>query len=352
MGDVLHILPAVSDACREMPGIKFDWLIDEAFADMASWHPAVDRVIRCAHRRWRKNFWQAYRSGELKKFWRQLRQQRYDVIIDAQSSLKSALFTRLARGLRCGLNARCVREKGAQLAYQRRYQVAKQQHAIERLRQLFAQALGYTCPTTAADFSLDVSRFSLPDLKLPQRYFIIFPNTSWTNKCWPVAHWQALITTMLENKASVLISWGSAMERERAEHLAEEHEQVMVLPRLNLSAYVPIIHGAMAYVSCDTGLGHVAAALNIPGVTLYGPTDPKLIGAIGLNQQHVIADFACAQRCRRTCHHDERVVDDAACMQAITPKTVWQHLQKLLAPAPLSKKKNSNVEETHARGHL
>ena len=88
LGDVIHALPALTDAARALPGIRFDWVVEEGFAEIPAWHPAVDRVIPVAIRRWRKNLWQTFRSGEWKRFKDRVREQRYDLVIDAQGLFK------------------------------------------------------------------------------------------------------------------------------------------------------------------------------------------------------------------------------------------------------------------------
>src|SRR5690606_20471778 len=102
MGDLGQALPAASDAARAMPDTRFDWVVDEAFAEVPAWQPAIDRVIVSAHRRWRKRFWASLKSGQLRAFYRALREREYSVVGDAQTSLKSALVTRMARGDRRG----------------------------------------------------------------------------------------------------------------------------------------------------------------------------------------------------------------------------------------------------------
>ena len=94
LGDVIHALPAVTDAARAIPGIRFDWVVEESFAEIPAWHPAVDRVIPVALRRWRKAPFSAWFGGEWHRFRQSLRAERYDAVIDAQGLLKSALLTR------------------------------------------------------------------------------------------------------------------------------------------------------------------------------------------------------------------------------------------------------------------
>ena len=105
MGDIIHTLPAITDAMHAIPQISFDWVVEENFAEIPHWHPAVDRVIPVAIRRWRKNIIQTYRQGEWKAYKEALCNTSYDAVIDAQGLLKSALLvTRLAKGPSYGLD--------------------------------------------------------------------------------------------------------------------------------------------------------------------------------------------------------------------------------------------------------
>src|SRR5690606_26823281 len=94
LGDVIHCLPAITDAARALPGIQFDWVVEEGFAEIPTWHPAVGEVIPVAIRRWRKNLWQTFKTGEWRRCKQRLRDTRYDLVIDAQGLLKSAWLTR------------------------------------------------------------------------------------------------------------------------------------------------------------------------------------------------------------------------------------------------------------------
>ncbi len=151
MGDVLHTLPALTDAMQAMPDIRFDWVVEEGFAQIPSWHPAVERVLPVAIRRWRKAWFSAPISAERRAFRDALRAVRYDAVIDAQGLVKSAaLVTRLARGIKHGMDWQTAREPLASLFYNRRHPIAKAQHAVERTRELFAKSLGYVKPTAQA----------------------------------------------------------------------------------------------------------------------------------------------------------------------------------------------------------
>lgn len=86
---MLHTLPALTDAMHAIPGIKFDWVVEEGFAQIPSWHPAVDRVIPVAIRRWRKNWFGANTRQERCDFKREVQRRSYDAVIDAQGLIKA-----------------------------------------------------------------------------------------------------------------------------------------------------------------------------------------------------------------------------------------------------------------------
>ncbi len=233
MGDLVHALPAISDAARAIPGITFDWVIDAAFAEVAAWHPSVDRIIRSSHRTWRQAWITNWRNGELKKFWGDLRQYRYDITLDAQSNCKSAFITRLTKTkLRCGLDKNSARERMAALAYNKKFAITKRMHAITRLRHLFAESLGYACPNDQPNFAIDRSTLVLPEITLAKRYLVFVHNVSWESKAWPEAYWQQLIQLATAAGFTILLPWGNQAEYERAQRLAQQ-QSVTVLPRLS-----------------------------------------------------------------------------------------------------------------------
>ncbi|HYX41385.1 MAG TPA: glycosyltransferase family 9 protein, partial [Pyrinomonadaceae bacterium] len=164
---MVQTLPALTDAARAIPDIRFDWVVDESFAEVATWHPNVETVIASAFRRWRRAPLSAYRSGEPAAFLKSLRARKYDLIVDVQCELKSASAAWLARGPRHGYDRASVHEWGAQFAYQRRYNVSKQQHSIQRMRELLAHALGYSYAENELDYGIDRARLGAPAVELP-----------------------------------------------------------------------------------------------------------------------------------------------------------------------------------------
>lgn len=303
LGDLVHALPAITDAHRAQPDVRFDWLSEKVFAEIPAWHPAVERVITCEMRRWRKNLWQTWRGGEWETFKKTLRETPYDLVLDAQGLFKSAFLASQARGLHAGH----AREKAASLFYQRSIPIPRDDHAVDRQRDLFAQALGYARPPTAPDFGLTRSSFAKPEL--PQPYAVFLHATTWPTKCWPESHWQQLGRWFAQQNIGVALPWGNDAERVVAQRIAADFGGV-VLPRMNLTAVAGVLAHAKVVVGVDTGLAHLAAAVNTPSVTLYGPTLPGLTGTVGPNQFHLCStDAVTVDRDRRNDILPMRVIE-------------------------------------------
>jgi len=328
MGDIIHALPSLSDAAKHNPTIEFHWVVEKSFKDIPLWHPNVTRVIPIELRRWRKERWRCLFNGEFRAFLRDLRKERYDLVIDAQSSIKSAIVTRLSRGLRCGYSFKTTRERFASLFYQKRFSVIFEQHAIRRMRLLFSKVLGYTFNDSIPDYG--VNRNTLPAMAAPcQTPFLVFLHgTSWATKLWPENYWRALIKRANSAGFTVLLPWGNADEKARAERLASA--QALVLPKLKINEVSAIITQAKAVVSVDTGLGHAAAAFGVPAVSLYGPTDPRFTAALGNKQLHLAADFSCAPCQQKVCSYTGPSEEKPACFTTLPPDAVWRQLESLL----------------------
>lgn len=318
MGDVIHTLPAVSDAARARPNLHLDWVVEEAFAEVPAWHPAVQQVIPVALRRWRKHLWHCLTTGEWARCRHALRQRPYDLVIDAQGLIKSAFLCRQVPAPIAGFSRDTVREPLAALAYRHRYPVATAQHAVERTRALFALALGYDKPDTPPDYGIERARFGAP---VTPPYVLFLHGTTRADKHWPDPYWHALCKLVCDAGWSVKLPWWSETEHQRARHLAEAHPRAEVLSRTHLAGMASVLAGACAVVAVDTGLGHLAAALGVPCLSLYGPTSPAKVGAYGPQQHHLQAmDFTLAGPARV----------EPAVFAPLTPAIVFSRLQALL----------------------
>lgn len=334
LGDLIHALPALTDASQALPELKFDWMIDEAFAEVATWHKAIDRIFLTSHRIWRKKI-----ASSIKPIFRliqKVRETEYDLVIDGQGNFKSALMSLFMRGPRAGFDQKSAREWVASFAYQRKYPASRKAHAIDRLRQLFALSLDYPCPTTPPDFGLVQSQFTSLPIQTAERYVVFIHNASWKTKLWPEEYEKKLIKWITQKGYTVYLPWGSVEEKARAHRIAVDPLAV-VLPKLSLSEIGALITGAAACISVDTGLSHLTAALKIPSIILYGSTDSGLIGTSGENQVHLTSKLPCAPCNQKVCQFPSSALNPP-CLAALTPERVFNQLLQILEPSACGKR--------------
>jgi len=330
IGDVIHTLPALTDAVRAIPGIGFDWVIEEELAAIPRWHPAVERVIPVAYRHWRHRPLRGILGGALAAFRARLRARRYDAVIDAQGLYKSGVITALADGPKHGYDLASCREKLAPLAYDRHYKIPRGVHAIERTRRLFAAALGYAAPDAPPDYGLDPGR--LPPAGLKQPFVLLLHGTKWRTKRWTPAHWRELARLAAADGHGVCVPWQSGEERQRAETIAAAVPEAVVLPPGDLDQVAGVLARAAGVVAVDTGLAHLAAALSIPAVTLYGATAPGLTGTMGRHQHHLLATKPCAPCRNKICNYTGSAHAPSPCLDALAPAEVWRALSAAMTP--------------------
>lgn len=333
LGDVIHALPALTDALRALPELRFDWVVEEAYAAIPRWHRAVDRVIPVALRRWRRHPLRTAMEGEWKRFRKDLNDNAYDRVIDAQGLLKSAFITKLTRGIRCGLDWQSAREPLASLAYQQHCRIARNQHAITRIRALFAESLGYRIYHDIPDYGINQGQFQQLPVDKPR--VLLCHGTAWPTKEWPTNHWIALGQRIAATGYRVQLPWGNSVEQQRAETMAVAIPSAQVLPPLDLEALTTVLVNTAAVVSVDTGLGHLATALGVPTVSLYSSTDPALTGVWGHRQTVLKAEFPCAPCLNRSCtYRGPMTRPQPPCVSTLPPDRVWQTLRKTLAEHP------------------
>ena len=321
MGDLIHTLPAVTDAKKNLPNVQFDWVAEESFAEIPIWHPGVDRVISIAFRRWRKNVLQAIQSGELCNAFKQVRSSKYDYVIDAQGLLKSAFVTGFARGNRCGMDFQTSRESLASLAYQSKFHVPVNMHAIERVRLLFAKVLDYSYNKQNLDYGLHRTIFTIESLTTP--YLVFLHGTSRETKLWPESQWIELAKIAQTKGYAVYMTWGNEQEKQRADKISVHSEGCTVLPKMSLAKVAALLSQASGVIGVDTGLSHLAAALDIPAVTIYMDTCPDLTGTCGINQ-------ICLSQEQNIANTTPTAGLQILKTQTITAQLVWENLQESL----------------------
>jgi heptosyltransferase-1 len=263
MGDVVHMLSAVREAQQQRPEIRFDWICEEAFIELPGLLPNVDRVIPVATRRWRKSLFAAATQREIRSFLASCRARAYDTVIDAQGLLKTAWITasvRCPRRARFSFDWPTSREPLSSLAAGKGVHAPMHWHAIERLRALCGQALGYqpTGPITALESHRALSNSVM-----------FFHGTTRHEKSWPMHEWIALGRALDQQGLDVQLVWATPQEQQMAETLTKAiGGRTRLLPKSSLAALAQHLRSARAVVGVDSGLMHLAVALGTPTVAV------------------------------------------------------------------------------------
>jgi heptosyltransferase-1 len=277
MGDVVHALPVVHDMRQALPDVQIDWLVESSFAAIPRLHAGVSRVLPLAWRRWRRKLTSPATWRAIRELRAQLRQQPYDLVLDLQGLLKSALWGRQAHGPLAGYDGGSAREPLASWFYARKAKVSRRLHAIERCRYLAANHLGYAVPDGPPVFGIHAGNGSW---KLRGPSAALIPCASRPEKIWPEARWIAVGKRVKAMGLSPVVIWGSEEEQVRAERIAAGCEGE-VPPFLNVHDMAALLAQTQRVIGLDTGFSHLAAALGRPTIGIYCDHEPGLAGIAG-----------------------------------------------------------------------
>jgi len=297
MGDVVHALPALTDALAFRSDLVVDWCVESTFAPIVRLHPGVRKVHEIRLRTWKKKLFRRSNWQEARALIRALRSERYDLVIDAQGLLKSAIVARLAGAPVAGMDASSAREGTAARLYGRRIAVSRELHAIDRLRLLFGHILNYQPDLAHIDYGL------LPPETPPGTTptAILLHGTTWASKRWSTANWIELARSLTERGYRPELTFSDAEEEKVARAIAEGAPGARIVPKMQLNEVAAWIGAASLVVGCDSGLTHLAAAFGRPTLALFLSTRPELTGVVGQRATVIEADIACAPCRSRTC---------------------------------------------------
>ncbi len=280
LGDVIHHMPAVTDARKHFPDAKISWMVEEAYVPLAKLHPGVDDVIPVAVRRWRKQILKlatfSKARGEVSALRAKLRQEHFDKIIDTQGLVKTVLLSKWAQGERHGYDAKSIREPFASRFYNVKHAVSRELHAVDRNRALTAAALGYQVEG-GPDYGIDRKRIA-PVSDAP--YALLFHATAQERKEWPEDRWIEVGKALEAKGIMPLLPWGNERERARSERIKAALKNARVPEKQPLGDVAGLIAGATLVAGVDTGLLHLAAALEVPLVAIFIATKPGLSGPV------------------------------------------------------------------------
>ena len=279
LGDVIHHLPAVSDLATHRPGARIHWAVEEAYADLVTLHPAVELAVPVNLRRLRRSYlspsaWKGFAASR-----RSLARGGYDYVVDTQGLMKSATLARLAHSPCFGFDRASAREPLAARLYDVKIAVPRSLHAVERNRRLVAEVFGYAVDSPP-DYGL-IAPDEPPAWAPAGPYVVAFHAASRAGKLWPGERWIALGGRLAADGIATVFPGGNEAEREFAARLASATPESVAAPAMTLVEVAALVAHAEAVAGVDTGLTHLAVALDCPAVGIYCATDPALTGLNG-----------------------------------------------------------------------
>ena len=276
LGDVVHAMPVVHDIRTALPEATIAWVVEPGFAPLVRRVDGVAEVIECALRRWSRRWWTRATRTEWRAFRARLRRERYDAVLDLQGLTKSAVIARLAPLAECGMRYGLANrtdgasfEAPARWLVDRAIRVEPRTHALDRSRVLAARALGYAL-AGAPHFGLRAA--AAPVAGAP--VLVLVHGSSRDDKFWPEASWIELGRRAIAAGWRIALPHAGATERARAQRIADALDDgsgapAQVWPAMSLDALVDRLGAAQGVIGVDSGLSHIAVALDLPNVQLY-----------------------------------------------------------------------------------
>ncbi len=287
LGDVVQTAAVVQDVLRRFPDAQIDWVVEEAFAPLVALVGGVRRVIPIGQRRWRKSRWSAATRRARAAFVQDLQAQTYDVVLDFQGLIKSALVARQARLRPGGFSASfangsdaCSYEWPVRWLLRRSFPMPQRIHAVARYRLLAALALGYTTDDAAR------VRWLLAPVAAQHKTIVFAHGTTRADNEWSPANWLALGQQLIAQGFALALPQSNDAEQARAQALVQAWgPQASVWPRESLADVTRRMAACAGVIGVDSGLSHIAVALGLPHVQIFSQDRAWRAGPVGLAHQ-------------------------------------------------------------------
>ena len=317
IGDVLHAYPAVAEALHNRPDLTFDWCVDGRFASLVRLLPGIGRVIENDAFGKVDGLFKVSQWRNARRLGRQLRAGHYDLVIDAQGLIRSALVAHSAGAPVVGLARADVREPVATWFYDRQISVSRQQNAALRIRKLVAAALGY-------DIAAEWQPTPLGGAEVDPRRAFILPGASAQGKRWPVANWIELARVLQQRGYRITTTYWSEAERRDVAELLAAVPGVEVLAGRPIDEMAVAVSRAGLVIGNDSGLTHFADIAGCATIMQFSASDPRLTGPSGVRSRAVYRDQPPDKPRRRHTHDlvpPERMASVAQVLEAIDQVT-------------------------------
>jgi heptosyltransferase-1 len=330
LGDIIHALPFLKAMRDSFPSALIDWVVSRNLQGILEKNPFINKVIIIDKDSWKRPFMLPETIKDIFGLVKTLRSEQYDMVVDLQGLLRSGLMTFFSSSpLKAGFKE--ARE-GSRFFYNKKISVNGTIHAVDRCLRI-AQALG--ARTAKIDFPLFIDNSAREKVKNLtgniHDYLVIVPSASWESKRWPAGHFGRLISSL----PLPCIITGSNADKEVAQNVLASSggKGINLSGKTNLQELTALIAGAKAVVSNDSGPLHIATALGIPVIALFGPTDPRKTGPYGWSENRpgerkdnirvVKLNTPCSPCFKKKCR-------DPFCMSNITVETVLDAVKEFL----------------------
>ena len=271
LGDIVHSMVILQFIKKNCPDVVIDWVIEKRFQGILANNPHINQIHQVS-------LSSAKESKSLLLFWNELRKIRklgkYDLVIDMQGLIKSALVARMIPSdITLGFDKESLRERLAAIFYNQTYKINYAENVIERNLSLVSYALKFSIDKEETldkePFLYSSQKYRLNAISNTKKNIVLIPGASYPSKCYPVNKFVEL-TKQID--ANFLTIWGSEKERIIANEIKQLSSTVEVLEELSLDGLISLISQVDLVIGPDTGTTHMAWALNIPSITLFGPT--------------------------------------------------------------------------------
>ncbi|HAK88692.1 MAG TPA: lipopolysaccharide heptosyltransferase II [Nitrospiraceae bacterium] len=315
LGDVVHSLPFLQAIKDGFPDAEIHWVIAKGLEGLLEDHPMVKKLKIINKDRWKDLKKIKDTASELAGISKELRHEAYDIAIDLQGLLRSGLLT-YATGAPVRIGFKEAREGGS-LFYTHKIRGGRDIHAVDRYLKI-AAALG--CKTEDIRFPMPLIKESDKVRRLKESagdYAVIVPGARWETKKWSPEKFGRL-AAMLDIKSIII---GSASDIEISEHIeaASKGKALSTAGDTDIKELISIIRGARYVVTNDSGPMHIAAALRIPVIAIFGPTNPERTGPYGNNHIIIRPDIPCAPCYKKKCK-------TMRCMEDISVERVYKEI--------------------------
>ncbi len=337
IGDVINVLPALRRLRTQYPDSKITWLVEDRASEILRGHPDVDEVIIYPRNKWQRGILKVNKSlkviSESLSFYKQLRKNHYDLVIDFQGNLKSAVMNLITgSGNRLGFGNGYCKEFNYLSTQHHSYPAGKKIHRIEKnlslLKELDIETkfLRPALPVTKNDkeyISNFINKNADPSLPI----IIIHPGTSkfGSFKQWSSQNYTLLADKILDKyKANVILTWGPG-EFDTVKEIVRnmKHNALPACETKSIKQLTELIKCATLFIGGDTGPLHIASIMGIPIVGIYGPKDPAIYGPYDGKAIVIKKDVPCSPCRKRTC-------GDPICMSSLLPDDVFHGVEKLI----------------------